>query len=71
MFNLAGELYSAEFYGELRRVLRPGGKLFHYIGDPDSKMSASVTRGVLRRLEKTGFRNVRQVPDAFGVVAAK
>jgi predicted methyltransferase len=48
MFSLAGELCSGDFTG-LRRVLRPGGKLFHCIGDPDSKMSGSVTKGVVRR----------------------
>lgn len=71
MFSLAGDLYSAGFYSELRRVLRPGGKLFHYIGDPGSKMSGSVTKGVLRRLEGAGFQRVKQVPDAFGVTGVK
>jgi predicted methyltransferase len=71
MFSLAGDLYSTGFYAELRRVLRPGGRMFHYIGDPDSKMSGSVTRGVARRLEDAGFQRVKQVPEAFGVTAAK
>ena len=65
--QLAGELYSAAFYAQLRRVLRPGGRLFHYVGDPAA--GASTTRGVMRRLTATGFRNVRRYPAAFGVVA--
>jgi hypothetical protein len=68
-FSLAGELYSLEFYRQLRRVLKSGGRLFHYIGDPESKMSGNITRGVIRRLAEAGFRNVTRRPEAFGVVA--
>jgi hypothetical protein len=70
-FSLAGELYSGEFYRELRRVLRSGGKLFHYIGDPGSKSGAGITRGVVRRLEEAGFTGVKARPEAFGVTAGK
>ncbi len=34
--GLAGDLYSGAFYGELHRVLRARGRLFHYAGDPSS-----------------------------------
>jgi hypothetical protein len=66
-FALAGELYSLEFYRQLHRVLKPRGRLFHYAGDPESKMSGNVTRGVIRRLEEAGFRTVKRRPAAFGV----
>ncbi len=71
VMSLAGHLYSGEFYRELYRLLRNNGKLFHYIGDPDSKSGRSVTAGVLRRLEQAGFRQVQRAPRAFGVVAVK
>ena len=35
--QLAGELYSGAFYRQLRRILKPGGRLFHYVGDPASR----------------------------------
>jgi hypothetical protein len=70
-FSLAGELYSGEFYAQLFRVLSRGGKLFHYIGDPASKSSGSVTRSVLRRLKEAGFRDVTPHPEAFGVTALR
>jgi len=71
MFSLAGDLYSGEFYGRLHRVLSRGGKLFHYVGDPASKSSGSVTRSVVKRLKEVGFRDVTLRPEAFGVVAVR
>ncbi len=71
VFSLAGELYSGVFYRQLFRVLKRGGRLFHYIGDLNSKSSGTVTRGVLRRLQEAGFTKVVQRPEAFGVVAHK
>ena len=70
-FKLAGELYSGAFYRELHRVLKRGGRVFHYVGDPKSKANASITRGVLRRLREAGFAHVLPRADAYGVVAYK
>ena len=56
-FGIAGELYSQTFYGQLARVLRGGGKLFHYTGSPNKLTSGrDVPREVARRLEKAGFK---------------
>lgn len=70
-FSLAGELYSGDFYRELYRVLRRGGRLFHYIGDLDSSSGRRVTPGVMRRLQEVGFSRVERRPQAFGVTAIK
>jgi predicted methyltransferase len=70
-FNLAGDLYSGEFYQQLHRVMRNQSRLFHYVGDPESKSGRNITPGVMRRLEQAGFRQVRRTPRAFGVVAVK
>ena len=69
VLSLAGELYGSAFYRELRRVLRPGGRLFHYVGSPSSVGGARVGRGVARRLADAGFVAVRAVPAAFGFTA--
>jgi hypothetical protein len=68
---LAGDLYSGAFYRQCWRVLAPGGRLFHYIGDPDSKSGAQVTRGVIRRLGEAGFTRIRPAREAFGVTAQR
>ena len=56
-FGIAGELYSAAFYAQLARVLRHGGRLFHYTGTPNTLTSGrDVPREVARRLGAAGFR---------------
>jgi uncharacterized protein len=70
-FSLAGELYSGAFYQQLFRVLKRGGRLFHYIGDPKSKASGGITKGALRRLQEAGFSRVVRRPEAYGAVAYK
>lgn len=56
-FGIAGELYSQAFYGQLARVLKRGGRMFHYTGSPNKLTSGrDVPREVAKRLEKAGFR---------------
>ena len=71
MFNLAGQLYSADFYRELHRVLKRGGRVFHYIGDLRSKSGRNVARSAARRLQEAGFRAVKRRPEAFGLLTFK
>lgn len=70
-FALAGDLYSGEFYRQLYRILKGNGRLFHYIGDLESKSGSSVVRGVIRRLGEAGFTSITRRPEAFGVVGYK
>ena len=71
-FSLAGELYSEEFYRELYRVLKPGGRLFHYVGNPGKRYRRKdIQKGVMERLRRAGFVGVKRVEEALGVVARK
>ena len=68
-FGIAGELYSQAFYDQLARVLRRGGKLFHYTGTPNKLTSGRDVPGeVAKRLEKAGFKAQRALD---GVVAMR
>jgi predicted methyltransferase len=71
MFSLAGDLYSGECYRHLFRILKRKGRLFHYIGDLESRSGRNVAKGVMRRLEEAGFQRIVRRPEAFGVVAYK
>ena len=71
MFSLAGDLYSAETYRHLYRILKPKGRMFHYVGDLSSRSGRNVTRGVVRRLQEAGFSRIVRRPEAFGLVAYK
>jgi predicted methyltransferase len=56
-FGIAGELYSQMFYAQLARVLRPGGRMFHYTGSPNKLTSGrDVPREAATRLEQAGFK---------------
>jgi predicted methyltransferase len=68
--NVAGELYSGEFYRQVRRVLGRSGKFFHYVGDPQSASGGRTTQGVVKRLRDAGFTRIAARPEAFGIVAS-
>ncbi|MGD8621212.1 MAG: RsmD family RNA methyltransferase [Anaerolineales bacterium] len=68
---LDGDLYGRAFYNHLYRILKKKGRLYHYIGNPESPSGQSTTSGVIKRLQEVGFREVQRAPEAFGVIAGK
>ncbi|NWF94987.1 MAG: methyltransferase domain-containing protein [Candidatus Thorarchaeota archaeon] len=71
-FTADSELYSIEFYSQLRRVLRPGGTLFHYVGSPGSRYRGrDMQKGVMVRLREVGFTNTQRVSSVKGVLATR
>jgi predicted methyltransferase len=73
-FEIAGELYSLEFYRQLYRILRSNGILFHYTGMPRrgrGRGYGPIVRGVIERLRLAGFHVKRYDERAQGVIAVK
>ncbi len=67
----AGELYGKVFYENLYRILKPHGKLFHYVSNPGSKYrNRTVEKGIVNRLRGVGFE-VKIYEDVSGVVCVK
>jgi predicted methyltransferase len=68
-FGIAGELYSLSFYGQLARVLKRRGRLFHYTGTPNKLTSGrDVPNEVAKRLQSAGFET-KKIGD--GILAVK
>ena len=69
--SLAGDLYSGAFYRQAWRVLAANGRMFHYLGNPESETGGRLLKGVVRRLQAAGFRRIIPKSSAFGVLACK
>ena len=70
-YQLSGELYSEIFYRQLYRVMKKGGRLFHYVGDLRSPQGHSVSKGATIRLQNVGFTLVKRNQEAYGLTAVK
>ncbi len=66
-----GPLYGTDFYMELYRVLRKGGRLFHYTGEPGRKHGKHFPGKVSGKLKSVGFHVLGYDKRALGVVAVK
>mmetsp|Transcript_23442 Transcript_23442/g.73532 ORF Transcript_23442/g.73532 Transcript_23442/m.73532 type:complete len:196 (+) Transcript_23442:194-781(+) len=65
------DLYSLSFYEQLYRVIKRGSRLLHYIGNPESKESGRLYRGIASRLKDAGFSSIKTDKKAFGLVAER
>ncbi len=69
--SFAKELYQKEFYDELFRVLKKGGKLYHYAPNPKKTKGAEFWKTIIKILTKSGFANADYVKTASGITAQK
>jgi len=68
----AGHLYGLEFHRKMYRLLKPGGRLFHYTGAPRSRYrGVNLRRGVADRLSEAGFTDIQYHEEALGLTCTK
>ncbi|MGC8621976.1 MAG: methyltransferase domain-containing protein [Caldisphaera sp.] len=67
-FNKFEYLYSASFYNELYRILKPKGKIYHFIGTKNTE-NAGIYKNVTKKLYASGFNKV--VYSYRGIIAIK
>lgn len=69
--SMAGDLYGSAFYRECHRILKPKGRMYHYVGNPGARYRGrDIPGGVSRRLSEVGFR-VEPRDRLLGLVAWK
>lgn len=68
-FSLAPQLYSQEFYQHCYRILRTGGRLYHYTGSPGRLRGRDLPGRTAARLKQVGFSRVHRCYQ--GVCARK
>lgn len=67
-FSHAPELYSSEFYMEIKRVLKPGGRMFHYVGSVGKSRRRDISKDTMKRLSSLGF-SVKKIGKLQGILA--
>ena len=67
-FNKFEYLYSAAFYADAYRVLRPGGRMYHFIGTKNSE-NARIYNNVAKNMRASGFSRIS--PSYRGIIASK
>lgn len=70
-FSKAGQLYSGIFYHELFRILKPGGRIYHYVGTIGKHKGRSIEKEVEARLRSVGFGRIRYDKMLQGLFAYK
>ncbi|MGC9192058.1 MAG: class I SAM-dependent methyltransferase [Conexivisphaera sp.] len=70
-FALSPRMYSGELYSQILRVLRPGGVLLHYTGEPGRARGRNLPGSTASRLRSAGFEVLGYDPRVMAVIARR
>jgi len=69
--SIASELYSSEFYKQLFRVLKEGGRIIHYVGRPGIRQGKRYLKGIINRLRLAGFSRIKKDESSLSLIIEK
>lgn len=70
-FKIAPELYSEEFYSQLKRIMKDSALLYHYMPMPGVRKGKDFSKTITLKLKKSGFEMVRYSREAQGALFRK
>jgi len=70
-FKYSPILYSEDFYAQLKRVLKKGGKMYHYAPFVDKTKGKDFPKRIARHLKNSGFKNITFDEKSSGILAMK
>ena len=72
-FVISPDLYTLKFHYKLFRILKKGGRLWHYAPEPGklSKNGSKLRERIIKQLKFVGFSKVEYDPSSSGVIAEK
>jgi uncharacterized protein len=65
----SGNFFSQEQYKQVRRVLKKGGTLYHYLPDKGVTKGRDFPAEVIARIKKAGFKEVKRFKENNYVIA--
>ncbi|MBU0533006.1 SAM-dependent methyltransferase [Candidatus Micrarchaeota archaeon] len=68
-FSHAPQLYSLEFYKELKRICKKQARIFNYVGSVGKKKGRNIEKEVEKKLSVAGFKNIKYVKKLQGIFA--
>lgn len=68
-FAIASELYTEGLYSDMHRVSKRGARLFHYVGSPGRRRGVDISKGIVQRLQRAGWAEVKKEPALLGIIA--
>lgn len=66
----SGNFFSQEHYNQVRRVLKKGGTLYHYLPDHGVTRGRDFPAEVIARIKKAGFREVKRHKEENYIIAS-
>jgi len=65
----SGHFFSQANYDEMRRILKAGGRLYHYLPDHGVQRGRDFPAEVIARVKKAGFRSIKRFKAENYIIA--